>query len=246
MAPGLRHYADVFYIAGQDNQSEHAVTYGQCCLTASTLTGGDHSEKRGRTFIVTTNFTTTDQATIKLQQRSCSARGDSNQAYGNIVQDNYRDKGLRAVTARPAQQSTTTRCHNNSRRTCIWRYRGELAVGQLSKITSRTTTAALPTLPDSHGVSNAHICQQSLHEHRNWFAHNPAIRFCRSGESRSRCFRSGSPDRGAGTPYIDVNISWPFVPDIGAMLDVSHSCLNTRGRCDVAHPGASADPDSEE
>ena len=30
----------------------------------------------------------------------------------------------------------------------------------------------------------------------------------------------GSPAIGAGTPYIDANISLPFVPDIGAMLDL--------------------------
>ncbi len=39
---------------------------------------------------------------------------------------------------------------------------------------------------------------------------------------------NGSPVIGAGTPYIDADISLPFVPDIGAMLDLISSSLSPK------------------
>src|SRR5438046_3418442 len=76
--------------------------------TASTLTV-INLKRQTETFIVTTNFTTTDQATIKLQQRSCSAQGTAIKPMA-ILCGTIIAKGLRAVTARLTPKSTTTRC----------------------------------------------------------------------------------------------------------------------------------------
>src|SRR5882672_2328318 len=113
--------------------------------TASTLTV-INLKRQIETFIVTMNSTTTDQATIKIQQRSCSTRGTAIKpmaiSCGTIIA-----MGLRAVTTRLTQKSTTTRCTTITGADVDMAVSsGELAVAQLSKITSCTTTA-VPTLP---------------------------------------------------------------------------------------------------
>ena len=158
-----------------------------------------------------------DQATIKLQQRSCSPQGTAIKpmtiSCGTIIA-----MGLRAVTARLTQKSTTTWSTTitgadvHMAVSC-----GELAVAQLSKITSCTTTA-LPTLPIPTVVQTPTFANNHCTNTGTGCAQSGDPLFADQA-NRDLVLSVGSPDRGAGTPYIAVNISWPFVPDIGAMLD---------------------------
>jgi hypothetical protein len=160
------------------------------------------------------NGSSNDQTSAALLLGS----GDSNQAYGNIVQDNYRDKGLRAVTARPLKNLQPTRCTTIWERTCIWRYRGNWQWDNYQNNIAYDIHG-VADFADSHGVQTPTFANNHCTNTGTGCA-QPGDPLFADLANRDLVAFGRQSDRGAGTPYVDVNISWPFVPDIGAMLDV--------------------------
>jgi parallel beta-helix repeat protein len=143
--------------------------------------------------------------------------GDSNQAYDNIVRDNYRD-GITSSGATNSKIYNNT-VYNNNR---SGRAYGGIVWGTGSGTIIKNNIVynnGSADLADSHGVQTPTFA--------NNHCTNAGTGCAQSGDplfadpaTDDFTLLIGSPAKGAGTPNIDANISWPFVPDIGTMLDV--------------------------
>jgi len=205
-----------FYIGGQDNLVEHAVIYGNASYGIHAYSTA--SEKPDRNIYRYNEFYDNGSSNDLNSSALLLGSGDSNQAYDNIVRDNYRD-GITSGNGATNSKIYNNTVYNNNK---SGRAYGGVVWGTGSATTIKNNIVydnGVADFADSHGVQTPTFA--------NNHCTNAGTGCAQSGDplfadlaNRDFVLSVGSPDRSAGTPYIDVNISWPFVPDIGAMLHV--------------------------
>jgi hypothetical protein len=205
-----------FYIAGQDNLVEHAVIYGNASYGIHAYS--PFSEKPDRNIYRYNEFYDNGSSNDQTSAALLLGSGDSNQAYDNIVRDNYRN----GITS--SNGATNSTIYNN---TVYNNNRSGRANGGIVWGTGSGTTIKNNIVYDNGGTDFADSDGVQTPTFANNHCTNAGTGCAQFGDplfadlaNRDLVLSVGSPAIGAGTPYIDVNISWPFVPDIGAMLDV--------------------------
>jgi Right handed beta helix region len=205
-----------FYIEGQDNLVEHAVIYSNASYGIHAYSS--YSEKPDGNIYRYNEFYDNGSSNDQTSAALLLGSGDSNQAYDNIVRDNYRN----GITS--SNGATNSKIYNN---TVYNNNRSGRANGGIVWGTGSGTTIKNNIVYDNGGADFADSDGVQTPTFANNHCTNAGTGCAQFGDplfadlaNRDLVLSVGSPATGAGTPYIDVNISWPFVPDIGAMLDV--------------------------
>ena len=206
--------AYAFYIEGQYNLIEHAKIYNNPSYGIHNYSGysqtPDQNVYRFNEIYDNGNNLVSSQISAALLLSS----GNGNQAYGNIVRDNY--------AAGIAIDATNSLIYNN---TVYNNDRNNTGYGGISWGDGRGTIIKNNIVYQNNGVDFHDAAGAQTPEFSNNYCTTGGPGCAQAGDplfadpqNDDFSLLVGSTARGAGTPNISADISLPFVPDIGATL----------------------------
>ena len=207
-----------FYIVGQNNLIEHTKIYDNPSYGIHNYSGDaqkpNQNVYRFNEIYNNGNNPVSSQTSAGL----LLASGNGDQAYGNIVRDNY------AAGIGTGPNATNSLIYNN---TVYNNDRNNTGFGGISWSTGSGTIIKNNIVYQNDGNDFYDAAGAETPEFANNHCTNSGPGCAQFGDplfadvgNNNFTLLIGSPARGAGTPNISGDISLGFVPDIGAMLDL--------------------------
>jgi hypothetical protein len=206
-----------FYISGQDNVIEGAIIYSNASYGIHNYVAGS-AEKPDRNIYRYNEFYDNGSSNDEDSAALLLGSGEGNQAYGNIVRDNYRDGMVASNGATNSKIYNNTVYHNNLSGLgyggIVWgsgsstTIKNNIVYDNVGSDLVDSTGAQTPTFASNLCTGNGMGCSLSG---------DPLFA---DPKNNDFTLLVGSPAKRAGTPDIAANLSWSFVPDIGAMPDL--------------------------